>query len=119
MLINAARKEMAIAYEMQEKSNDLLHQTVRALASAVDAKDAYTHGHSNRVAGYALEIAKISGMSAKECEDGYLAGLIHDVGKIGIRNEIINKKGKLTEEEFEIIKSHPGLGGEILSKILI
>ncbi len=119
MLVDAAKNEMAIALEMQERSNALLHQTVEALASAVDAKDAYTHGHSNRVAKYALQIAQMSGMSEKECDDVYLAGLLHDVGKIGIDNDIINKPGKLSTKEYETIKQHPVLGGEILSKILI
>jgi len=119
MLINAAKKEMATAIEMKEKYNELLQQTVEALASAVDAKDTYTHGHSNRVAKYAKKIAKEAGMTDQECEDVYLAGLLHDVGKIGIEDSIINKKGKLTDEEFAVIKLHPGLGSQILSKIVI
>lgn len=119
VLVVAAEKEMDRALEIQETANTLLNQTVEALASAVDAKDTYTHGHSNRVAKYAKEIARMAGMSDKECDDVYLAGLLHDVGKIGIANGIINKKGKLTDEEFAIIKQHPVLGGEILSKILI
>ena len=104
---------------IQEQSNEFLRQTVEALATAVDAKDSYTNGHSNRVAKYSRKIAKESGMTEKECDDVYLAGLLHDVGKIGIDDSIINKKGKLTEEEFDVIKLHPGLGGQILSKIVM
>ncbi|MBQ0000052.1 MAG: substrate-binding domain-containing protein [Clostridiales bacterium] len=100
------------------KRKELLNQTVEALASAVDAKDKYTHGHSNRVAEYSRKIAELSGMSLEECEDIYLAGLLHDVGKIGIKGDIINKKGKLTDEEFSIIKQHPVLGCDILSNIM-
>ncbi len=118
-LVGAAKKEMSSAVEMKEKYNDLLQQTVEALVSAVDAKDTYTHGHSNRVAKYARKIAEVSGMTEQECEDVYLAGLLHDVGKIGIDDAIINKKGKLTDEEFSVIKHHPDLGSQILSKILI
>lgn len=119
ILTNAARNEMETAIEMKEKYNELLRQTVEALASAVDAKDTYTHGHSSRVSKYAREIAGKSGMTEKECEDVYLAGLLHDVGKIGIDDIIINKKGKLTDKEFSIVKQHPELGGNILSKIVI
>jgi len=105
--------------EFQKNSMAFLHQTVEALASAVDAKDRYTHGHSARVAEYAKKIAELSGIEEKECEDIYMAGLLHDVGKIGIKDEIINKKGKLTDEEFAVIKQHPVLGEEILSKIIV
>lgn len=119
ILIKAARKEMTTAIEMKEKYNEILQQTVEALASAVDAKDAYTHGHSKRVAQYAEKIARLSGMTDKECEDVYLAGMLHDVGKIGINDSIINKKGRLTDEESAIIKLHTEMGGRILSKIVI
>ncbi len=119
VLVVAVDSEKNKALEIQKTAKELLNQTVEALASAVDAKDTYTHGHSNRVAKYAKEIAEMSGMSKKECEDIYLAGLLHDVGKIGIRDDIINKKGTLTNDEFAIIKQHPVLGAEILSKILI
>lgn len=119
VLIDAANVEMAAAIELKERADDLMHQTVQSLASAVDAKDTYTHGHSSRVAKYARKIAEVSGLSEAECEEVYLAGLLHDVGKIGIGDGIINKKGKLTKEEFDIIKQHPVLGGQILSKIVI
>jgi len=104
---------------VQEQANEFLRQTVEALATAVDAKDSYTNGHSNRVAKYSRMIASEAGMSEKECDDVYLAGLLHDVGKIGIDDNIINKTGKLTEEEFAVIKQHPDFGGQILSKIVL
>lgn len=107
------------AIRVQEQANEFLRQTVEALATAVDAKDSYTNGHSYRVAKYSRRIAEESGMSEKECEDIYLAGLLHDVGKIGIDDSIINKKGKLTDEEYGVIKLHPVLGGQILSKIVL
>lgn len=105
------------AIRIQDQANIFLRQTVEALASAVDAKDSYTHGHSARVAKYAKKIAHLSGMTEEECDDIYLAGLLHDIGKIGISDEIINKKGKLTNEEFSVIKQHPVLGDEILANI--
>ena len=92
-------------------------ETAQALATAIDAKDAYTHGHSTRVAEYARIIAQKAGKSEAECHDIYLAALMHDVGKIGVPNNIINKKGKLTEEEFRVIKTHPVIGKQILKNI--
>ncbi|MBQ7670529.1 MAG: HD-GYP domain-containing protein [Clostridia bacterium] len=92
-------------------------ETAEALANAIDAKDNYTRGHSSRVAIFSKMIAKEAGYPYKECEQVYYAALLHDVGKIGIRNEIINKRGSLTDEEFEQIKLHPIYGEKILSGI--
>lgn len=92
-------------------------QTVTALSDAVDAKDRYTSGHSKRVAEYSCMIAKRMGKSKKEQEEIYRAGLLHDVGKIRIPEEIINKAGKLTDEEYNIIKIHSITGYHILRGI--
>ena len=100
-----------------EKLSRAYLQVVRALAASVDAKDRYTHGHSSRVAAYAREIALRAGFSPEEQDRVYMAGLLHDVGKIGIQDAIINKPGRLTEEEFAAIKTHPAVGAEILGKI--
>ncbi len=112
--------EMKIAFLMEEQNSmrRLFEQTATALASAIDAKDTYTHGHSTRVADYSRMIAKQSGMDEKECNEVYYAALLHDVGKIGIPNDIINKKGKLTPEEYAVIKKHPVIGKQILSSIV-
>lgn len=93
-----------------------LSHVVEALAAAIDAKDAYTNGHSSRVANYAKEIGKRFGYSPREQEEIYMIGLLHDVGKIGIPDSVINKPGKLTKEEFDIIKTHPAIGADMLSK---
>ena len=103
--------------DQQKKINDLYIQTVTALSEAVDAKDRYTSGHSKRVAEYARMIAARMGKSKKEQEEIYRAGLLHDVGKIRIPVEIINKPGRLTDEEFNIIKIHPVTGYHILRGI--
>ena len=95
----------------------LFEQTVTALSEAVDAKDRYTSGHSKRVAKYARMIAAKMGKSKEEQDEIYRAGLLHDVGKIRVPAEIINKPGKLTDEEFNIIKIHPVTGYHILSGI--
>ncbi len=103
--------------EKQEAINSLFIQTVTALSEAVDAKDRYTSGHSKRVAIYSRMIAARMGKSEEEQEEIYRAGLLHDVGKIRIPVEIINKAGKLTDEEYNIIKIHPVTGYYILRNI--
>ena len=95
----------------------LFDGTVFSLVNAIDAKDQYTHGHSSRVAVYSRRIAELSGKSEKECEEIYLSAILHDVGKIGIPGEIINKKGRLTDEEYQAIKQHPTIGYGILKDI--
>lgn len=102
----------------QQSMKRLFEQTAEALASAIDAKDKYTHGHSARVAGYSKMIAKMIGKDEKECEEIYYAALLHDIGKIGVSDEIINKNGKLTPEEYEAIKQHTVIGKQILSSIV-
>lgn len=104
--------------ELREDTvKELFIQTVTALSEAVDAKDRYTSGHSKRVAEYAREIAARMGKSKEEQEEIYRAGLLHDVGKIRIPAEIINKPGSLTDEEYNIIKIHPVTGFHILQGI--
>lgn len=111
-------------YQMEEKISDNIEalnrmtiETAEALASAIDAKDTYTHGHSTRVADYARKIARNAGMPEEECRIIFLSALLHDVGKIGIPNNIINKQGKLTDKEYEVIKTHPVIGKQILTNI--
>ena len=116
--VERARKlEIDYYREEQKRDHALFEQTVEALASAIDAKDPYTNGHSRRVAEYSQKIARAVGKSEEECEKIYFTGLLHDVGKIGIPSSIINKKGRLTNEEYEQIKQHPVKGGQILSTI--
>ena len=100
-----------------ERSEHLSLQALKTLAVTIDAKDKYTNGHSVRVAEYAREIVKRSGGSEKEQEDIYYVGLLHDIGKIGVPDGIINKTTKLTDEEFEVIKTHPVIGADILKNI--
>ncbi|MCR4991110.1 MAG: HD-GYP domain-containing protein [Lachnospiraceae bacterium] len=103
--------------EEQKNVHRLFEQTAVALVNAIDAKDKYTHGHSSRVAEYSRRIAEFSGMSKEECDEIYYVALLHDVGKIGIPENIINKEGKLTDEEYNVIKQHPVLGAQILHSI--
>ena len=113
-----ARKQEIERYkEERRKEHALFEQTAEALASAIDAKDPYTHGHSTRVAMYSTQIAREAHKTDEECEQVYFAALLHDVGKIGIPSAVINKPGRLTDEEFAQIKQHPVLGAQILSSI--
>ncbi len=102
-----------------EELEELSREIFEAIAKAIDANDPYTAGHSKRVAGYAKLIASKMDFSPDEIEEVYYAGLIHDVGKLGIDNKIINKNGRLTDEEFAEIKRHPSLGYEILKDISV
>lgn len=106
----------AVARKTQENERLSMH-VVQTLAEAIDAKNNYTNGHSARVAQYSREIARRYGYTTKQQEDIYMMGLLHDVGKIGIPDSVINKPGKLTPEEYEIIKTHSRVGARILRKI--
>ncbi len=114
-------KEIAIKtselLKQQEQTQRFFMQTVIALSEAVDAKDRYTSGHSRRVAEYSRKIAARMGKSEEVLDDIYYTGLLHDVGKIRVPVEIINKPGKLTDEEYDIIKIHPVTGYHILRSI--
>lgn len=106
--------ESAKLYENVKR--DYIH-SIYALAAAVDAKDHYTHGHSTTVMKYATKIAERMGLPPEEIENVKYGGLLHDIGKIAISENIINKPGKLSNEEYSIIKAHPQHGANIVSKI--
>ncbi|MBI4839027.1 MAG: GAF domain-containing protein [Nitrospirae bacterium] len=95
----------------------LLINTITSLASAIDAKSPWTKGHSERVTKFAIEIAKEMGLKSKDIEHIKLCGLLHDIGKIGTYDMLLNKEGNLTDEEFELLKRHPEKGAEILQPI--
>jgi putative nucleotidyltransferase with HDIG domain len=96
---------------------EVLVNTVQALSSAIDAKSHWTRGHSTRVTGYAVRAGKEMGLTAGQLERLKLAGLLHDIGKIGIIDALLNKPGALTDEEYESIKQHAERGAEILAPI--
>ncbi len=102
--------------ERQQELKTLLIQSLQTFARIIDAKDPYTNGHSIRVATYAREIARRMGKSADEQDEIYYIALLHDIGKIGIPDNILNKKGALTPEERAIIQTHPTVGGQVLKK---
>lgn len=112
--------QIAIALEnvrLIEELNHLNLGTIRALANAVDAKSPWTSGHSLRVTNIALNIGRELGLSAAELDTLHKGGLFHDIGKIGVPESILDKPGKLTDEEFATIRKHPEIGVEIISPI--
>ena len=102
-----------------ERAEKLTREMMLALSKTVDAKDHYTNGHSERVAKYAKEIARRMGKSEEEQEKIYEMGLLHDIGKIGVSEDIINKTSRLTDEEFAQIKKHTEIGSTILRQITV
>jgi len=96
---------------------ELFYKTIKSIASALDAKDPYTHGHSMRVTLYSIILAKELNMPQSILETIETAGLLHDVGKIGVPESILCKPGKLTDEEFGMMKSHPNNSGKLVSNI--
>ena len=103
--------------DLYRQQSELLRNIVRALVSAIDAKDPYTSGHSDRVARFAVRIALELRCHPKFINTIYMAGLLHDVGKIGIDDNVLRKTGRLTDLEFEHIKRHPELGYKILADL--
>lgn len=119
-LLNSIANETAIYLENAALFSDargLMMGLLHALTSAVDAKDAYTCGHSQRVALFGREIASAAGLPESLCERVYMAGLLHDVGKIGVPEEVLRKPGKLTNEEFAEMKKHVDIGARILRDV--
>jgi HD-GYP domain-containing protein (c-di-GMP phosphodiesterase class II) len=108
--IDEIRKHAAI-------NKELFMGSIKMLANAIDEKDPYTRGHSERVAFYSAVMAKHLGMSADEVEKVHLSGIIHDVGKIGIEDKILRKASALTDDEYEIMKQHPTKGMHILEAV--
>jgi HD-GYP domain-containing protein (c-di-GMP phosphodiesterase class II) len=100
-----------------DENHELFLGTVKALAAAIDGKDPYTRGHSERVSRFSVAVAQGLGLPEIEIEKVRISALLHDVGKIGIDDQILKKPSALTDEEFEIMKSHPQKGYKIMSQI--
>jgi putative nucleotidyltransferase with HDIG domain len=119
--INALYEETTAMNEelehMVDETRKSYLNTVRCLANAIEAKDEYTRGHCERVTKYSVAIGEAMGLLQEEISDLRFAGVLHDIGKIGIPSQVLNKASRLTDEEFEIIKKHPEIGYHILKDI--
>ena len=113
-LVHIKNEELSQTYEMLRKR---YLDTIEALRLVVDAKDEYTRGHSDRVSYYGVAIARAMGLNEKQTENIKVAGLFHDVGKIGTTDDILLKDSKLSEAEYTQIKKHPAMGANILSAV--
>ena len=103
--------------EQNEKIKNMTVQTITTVANALDAKDSYSEGHSRRVAVYAAQIAEKLGFSKEDVRNVRIIALLHDIGKIGVPDAVLNKPGRLTDEEFALMKQHAAIGSEILKDI--
>lgn len=105
--------------EREKTRSEQLEVFLMVLASVIESKDLYTGGHVERVAGYAKDLARKANLPETLVNDIFMGTIVHDVGKIGIKDEVLNKPGKLTIEEFDHIKTHPVIGKNLLSKLKI
>lgn len=115
-IVHTAAVAVENAMLLIESKNNYV-QTIDALIAAIEAKDQYTRGHSQRVSSFAVQIANKIGMSRQQVEELRIAGILHDIGKIGISDSILLKKGPLTKEEYDEIKKHPAISNKILYPI--
>ncbi|MCD6539378.1 MAG: CHASE2 domain-containing protein [Candidatus Omnitrophica bacterium] len=119
--LEARNKELEESLERvkgaQKETEEAYFEVMLSLIKALEEKDTYTQGHSERVASYAKALAEEAGLSEEECEDIYKAGLLHDIGKIGLPDYILHKKGKLTLEEIELVRKHEIVSVEVLKPI--
>ncbi|MBR4454905.1 MAG: diguanylate cyclase [Solobacterium sp.] len=113
------QEQTAVAEERAHKIEQISFQTIQALANAIDAKDPYTKGHSTRVSRYSEKLAEALGWDSARISDLRCAALLHDIGKSGVPDSILNNPRKLTDVEYGIIKSHTTMGGDILKNRLM
>jgi hypothetical protein len=112
-LLAAQTRNMSLILDSQQ----LVLGTLQAMSRAIDARDPYTQGHSERVARLAFELARILGLEESTCQEIYVAGILHDVGKIGMPDNVLLKPDSLTVEEFAVIKQHPEIGYRIIEQL--
>ncbi|MEW6675041.1 MAG: HD domain-containing phosphohydrolase [Nitrospirota bacterium] len=119
-IFNALANQVAIAIEnsnLYQELKETFYGTAQALAETIEKRDPYTGGHTKRVMNYSLAIGRAMRLSKRELEDLKLAAILHDVGKIGVRDDVLLKGGKLDPDELEKMNMHPKYGAEILSHV--
>jgi putative nucleotidyltransferase with HDIG domain len=104
---------------MEERRRTTFLRTMESLATALEARDVYTRGHSQRVCELSMMIGERMGLGAEALEELRIGTILHDIGKIGVPDEILNKRARLTDEEFEVMKSHPVIGYEICKPLML
>ncbi len=115
-IVGALTEDRKIGYDLV---HDTVHQFAESLGNAIDAKDTCTSSHSDEVAVISKALSVQIRLNPDECRALHIAGHLHDIGKIGIPDSILKKKGKLTDEEYEVVKKHPVIGSEIVSPVLV
>lgn len=121
LLLSNREYRTQLEQKVEEQTSEIRETfigVVKALAQAMEAKDPYTNGHSMRVTEVTVTLAQELGLENEMVEKVRLAGLVHDIGKIGVPEEILHKPGKLTDDEFEFIRNHPSAGEKILSPVI-
>jgi putative nucleotidyltransferase with HDIG domain len=114
------RKKVVLTEELATNNMILAKSNIQfaaAMVRALDARDAYTAGHSAAVAVYTRDIVRAMGMDEDTCTKAHLAGLLHDIGKIGVPGRVLNKQSRLDDEEFELMKQHAAMGADILGEV--
>src|SRR5471030_2825682 len=101
---------------LEEYNDDIYHDIIKSMVAALEAKDLYTSGHSTRVAEMSYELGKVLGMTEVELNFMHIAGDLHDIGKIGVPDNVLNKPDQLESDEWELMKKHSDIGYNILSK---
>jgi putative nucleotidyltransferase with HDIG domain len=116
-LAEAFNRAADAMFESQQHLNQAYLQFIETMAQALDARDPYTAGHSQRVSDYSTAIARDLNLPAEEVEVIRIGALLHDIGKIGVADAVLQKPDRLTNEEFELIKLHPQIGKRILERV--
>jgi putative nucleotidyltransferase with HDIG domain len=105
--------------QMELRQRTTFLKTLESLAKSLEARDTYTQGHSQRVCDVSIYIGEELGLSAEALEELRVGTILHDIGKIGVPDQVLNKPGRLTDEEFEVMKSHPVIGYEICKPLML
>ncbi len=119
-LMTSLANQVAVAVEnsrLYEELKETFYATAEALAETIDLRDPYTGGHTRRVMNYSMVVGRFMGLGRTEMENLRLSAILHDIGKIGVRDDVLLKQGKLDDEEYKKMCQHPGFGSDVLGRI--